>query len=307
MTVAAGLIASRFLHYAALMILFGVAAFPVYAYHGTAPAAFEQQKFFAWSRRVQIICAIAALLSGILWLGFVAATMSGQSTALIDANILWQVISTTDFGRIWAPRLGLIAVALILLLPKNQTETLRLIVLGCAAIALTSIADTGHSGADNGPRATLHITADAVHLSAAAVWIGALVVLARLTMNALRQLSDHDLKILNHALSRFSGIGPIVVAALTLSGILNPGFLASLQTTYGQVLLAKLVLFAAMIALATANRFWLAPRLQSALQTGIGSEHATRALWASILAETVLAALVLAAVAWLGTLAPPGR
>jgi putative copper resistance protein D len=139
------------------------------------------------------------------------------------------------------------------------------------------------------------------------VWIGALVVLARLTINALRQLSDRDLKILDHALSRFSGIGPIVVAALTLSGILNPGFLASLTTTYGQVLLAKLVLFAAMIGLAVANRFWLAPRLQSALQTGIGSEPATRALWASILAETVLAALVLAAVAWLGTLAPPAR
>ncbi|HEY4264747.1 MAG TPA: copper homeostasis membrane protein CopD [Micropepsaceae bacterium] len=304
MTVAAGLIASRFVHYAALMILFGVAAFPVYAYYAKAPSAFEAEAFFPWSRRVQIVSVLAALVSGILWLGFVAATMSGQPAALFDANILWQVISTTDFGRVWAPRLGLTGVALILLLPKNPPETLRLTVLGCAAIALTSIADTGHAGADNGPRAALHITADAVHLSAAGVWVGALFILARFALIA-RRLEDRDLRIFDHALTRFSGVGPVVVGALTLSGILNPGFLASLETTYGQVLLAKLVLFGAMLLLAAANRFRLAPRLQFALASGIGSESATRALRTSVLAETVLSLLVLAAVAWLGTLAPP--
>jgi putative copper resistance protein D len=305
MTVAAGLIASRFIHYAALTILFGVAAFPVYAYYGRAPSASEAETFFPWSRRVQIVCAMLALASGIFWLGFVAATMSGQPSALTDANILWQVISTTDFGRIWAPRLGLIAVALILLLVKNPSETLRLIILGCAAIALTSIADTGHAGADNGPRAGLHITADAVHLSAAGVWIGALVILARFAIIARRRAEAHDLETFDHALTRFSGVGPVVVGALTLSGILNPGFLASLETTYGLVLLAKLVLFAAMLLLAAANRFRLAPRLQHALASSTGSKGATQMLRTSVFAETVLSFLVLAAVAWLGTLAPP--
>ncbi|HXJ02877.1 MAG TPA: copper homeostasis membrane protein CopD [Micropepsaceae bacterium] len=302
MIAAAGLIASRFVHYAALMILFGVAAFPVYNFRGNTPSL-AAAAFLPWSRRVQIGAAAVALISGIFWLGFVATTMSGEMSALYDANILSLVIQTTDFGRVWMPRLGLIAVTLLLLVPKNPPEILRLAVLAAAAVALTSIADTGHAGADNGPRAAIHITADAVHLSAAGIWIGALVVLSRMALISARGLKPDDIKSFHHALERFSAIGPVVVAALTLSGILNPGFLASLRTAYGQVLLAKLLLFGLMLLLAAANRFWLTPRLERA----IDPKQPIGVLRASILAETVLAVLVLSAVAWLGTLAPPAQ
>ena len=303
MIAAAGLIASRFIHYAALTILFGVAAFPLY--NGRSPAPSQASAFFLWSRRVQIAAAVLALLSGVFWLGFVATTMSGELSSLVNAHVLWLVISTTDFGGVWAAHLGLIALAFILLLPKEDTAELRWAVLALSAVALTSIADTGHAGADNGPRAGMHIAADAAHLLAAGVWIGALFVLSRMIVLVIRGANDDDLKTLNHALIRFSGIGPVVVAVLTLSGIYNPGFLSSLSTTYGQVLLAKLVLFAAMLALAAANRFWLTARLGIAMQSGADLPTATHALKLSIFAETALAALVLAAVSWLGTLAPP--
>jgi putative copper resistance protein D len=98
-----------------------------------------------------------------------------------------------------------------------------------------------------------------------------------------------------------------VVAVLLLTGILNPGFLASIGTIYGQVLWAKLALFSAMLLLAAANRFWLTARLGVALESGTQAQSATSTLKASILAETALAALVLLAVGWLGTLAPPPR
>ena len=305
MIAAAGLIASRFVHYAALTILFGVAAFPLY--NGRSPAASEGAAFFAWSRRVQIAAAALALVSGIFWLGFVAATMSGELSSLFDPHIVWLVVSTTDFGGVWAPHLGLIALALILLLPKEESTELRWAVLALSAVALTSIADTGHAGADNGPRAGMHIAADAAHLLAAGVWIGALAVLARFVTIAIRKRREDDLKTLDHALSRFSAIGPVVVAVLTLSGIFNPGFLSSLTTAYGQVLLAKLGLFVAMLLLAAANRFWLAPRLTAALASAIDSAGPMRALRASIFAEAALAGLVLLAVGWLGTLAPPAH
>src|SRR5579885_2767814 len=99
------------------MILFGVAAFPVYAYRNQTPSPREAAAFFPWSRRVQLWAAIVALLSGIVWLQFVAATMSGQPSAVFDANILSLVIKTTDFGRVWVPRLALLAVTVALLLP----------------------------------------------------------------------------------------------------------------------------------------------------------------------------------------------
>jgi putative copper resistance protein D len=300
---AAGLIASRFLHYAALTILFGVAAFPLY--NGQTPAPSGASAFFAWSRRVQITAAAVALVSGFAWLGFVATTMSGNLASLFDGHVLWLVISTTDFGGVWAPHLGLILLALLLLLPKEESSELRWAVLALSAVALTSIADTGHSGAENGPRAGMHIAADAAHLLSAGVWIGALAVLTRMVVIAMRRNSDDDLKTLNHSLLRFSGIGPAVVAVLMLSGIYNPGFLSSLSSTYGQVLLAKLLLFVIMLALAAANRFWLTARLGRAMQSGTDLQGATQALKASIFAETALAALVLMAVGWLGTLAPP--
>ncbi|HEX3484505.1 MAG TPA: copper homeostasis membrane protein CopD [Micropepsaceae bacterium] len=305
MIAAAGLIASRFLHYAALTILFGVAAFPVYNNHGRTPSLSEAAAFFPWARRVQIGAALVALVSGVFWLDFVAANMSGELSSLIDPKILSLVVTTTEFGQVWGPRLGLIAFIVILLAPKQQPETLRLAVLAAAAIALTSIADTGHAGADSGPRASLHISADAAHLLAAGIWIGALLVLARMTTIALRSGGMEDLRSLDHALSRFSAIGPVVVGVLTLSGILNPGFLASLKTEYGQVLLGKLGLFGAMLLLAAANRFRLGPRLAAAMMTGTATAEPARALWLSIIAESLLALLVLIAVAWLGTLAPP--
>jgi putative copper resistance protein D len=78
--------------------------------------------------------------------------------------------------------------------------------------------------------------------------------------------------------------------------------LASFGTQYGQGLLAKLFLFGLMLLLAAVNRFWLTPKLESALDSGSSSERPIRALYASIVAEAAIGVLVLAIVAWLGTL-----
>ncbi|HTY50701.1 MAG TPA: CopD family protein, partial [Steroidobacteraceae bacterium] len=113
-------------------------------------------------------------------------------------------------------------------------------------------------------------------------------------------------------LVRFSSLGPWVVAVLALTGVINAWALigpaswrAILGTQYGLVLLAKLLLFAGMLVFAAHNRLRLTPGLEAALAAAAGSGPALRALRASLLAETVLAVLVLAAVAWLGTLEPP--
>jgi len=86
---------------------------------------------------------------------------------------------------------------------------------------------------------------------------------------------------------------------------MNPGFFsASLKTIYTQVLLVKLAMFVAMLSLAAANRFRLTPKLAAALNSTSELRAAVGALRTSLLAETALAILVLAAVAWLGTLSP---
>jgi putative copper export protein len=56
------------------------------------------------------------------------------------------------------------------------------------------------------------------------------------------------------------------------------GSVSSLLTTlYGQILLAKVAFFAAMLALAAANRFWLVPRMIET-RMGVSGEPACGSL-----------------------------
>lgn len=76
------------------------------------------------------------------------------------------------------------------------------------------------------------------------------------------------------------------------------------STRYGQLLVAKLILFGFMVALAAANRFRLTPAFDQAIQSGDASS-ALRLLRRSLSIEGSAALLILGLVAWLGTLEPP--
>ena len=103
---------------------------------------------------------------------------------------------------------------------------------------------------------------------------------------------------------RFSGMGYAAVSVLILSGLINSWFLVGslsglITTPYGQVLLVKLVLFAGMLGLAMANRFWLVPSL---FNNSDESSMSLLKLRQHVTAEQVLGALVLLVVSFLGTM-----
>ena len=126
------------------------------------------------------------------------------------------------------------------------------------------------------------------------------------------QASTEDYLRLNHRLLKgFSVAGSIIVALVLGSGLVNSWMLVGPQnmlslhaTLYGQLLIAKLFLFAIMLALAATNRFTLTPALERALQGG-GTYRARRRLQISLIIELSLAAAIIGLVAWLGTLEPP--
>jgi putative copper resistance protein D len=298
---AAGLIASRFVHYLALSVLFGGALFPFYG----MTLHKEQPPAPAWLVLLLRAAAVLALISGISWLLFTAAGMSGSIAGLADPGVLQLVLFDTDFGRVWALRLLLAVGLVVLALSGSMGREKHYALLAGSLVLLASIALTGHAGSDSRGFGFLHRAADAIHLIAAGVWIAGLLILSRLVLMAVRSPSNDELARLHYALAQFSGTGTAVVVALLVTGLINPGFLASLSTLYGRVLLAKLGIFAGMLVLATANRFLLTPRLAGAMDAGRSSRAAVRMLQASILSETMLGLLVLLAVAWLGTLAPP--
>ena len=72
------------------------------------------------------------------------------------------------------------------------------------------------------------------------------------------------------ATRRFSLLGTISVVALLASGVVNSWMLLGsprdlMTTDYGRLLLLKIGLFAAMLAIAAVNRFHLTPRLPAAV------------------------------------------
>ena len=289
MTLAAGLIVFRFFHYTALMVLFGSALFPLYAAKLSAAE-------FRWP---VLIAAIAALASGILWFAFTAGSMSGSLKDVLSFAVLSLVARETGFGRLWLARLILLIGATGIFAGARASRKRWVAGTALAAVVTASVAWTGH-GPEGG---NFHAAADALHLTSAAIWIGALAALLYLLLRERRAETIRD------ALIGFSGIGPAVVSVLLLSGIANGWFLIgpenllrTLSTSYGVVLAAKIALFAAMLGLAALNRYRLTPRLDASLPS---SDAAVQALRWSVLGETALAALVLAAVALLGILSPP--
>ena len=281
MTLTVGLVAARFVHFLALSVLLGAALFPFY---GLAKSDDDSYRRLSWLRPLLIAMAMLTLASGLVWF------------ALIDGSFAW----------IWLFRL-VVAAALILLTLSNRAAGRRLeAIIIAAVVLLATIALTGNSGSNNGPLWLQHRLSDAVHLVASGVWIGALVVFSRLVTMSVRADREEDLKMVHDALARFAGVGTLAVGTLTLSGMTNPGlFLSSLDSAYGQLLLAKLGVFGAMLALAGANRFLLTPRLSATLDGRGRLRTAVNALRMSVLIETALGFIVLALVAWLGVLPAP--
>ena len=110
---------------------------------------------------------------------------------------------------------------------------------------------------------------------------------------------------------RFSTLGVIAVGCLVLTGSVNSWFLVGgpphwYGTRYGQLLLLKLALFAAMVVLATINRQHLLPAVLAASRnpSAVPASRAWQRLCRNAAVETVFGLLILLIVGALGTLTP---
>lgn len=297
----------RFLLYIELAVLFGVPLFAGWLLRSTDNAAVLE----SWRPTLRFI-AWAAIVTAALGLSVMAVQMAGSWNAAWNRKMLLAVIGT-PYGQAWLFRIAaLVGVAILLLWPLRRAPE-RAIAISLAGIALGSLAWGGHALALQGPALRVHLTADVLHLLAAGAWIGAIIALRGMVANAARSQDAADIQFAAHALGGFATAGTVIVATLVLSGSVNgwmivgfEGAVAALETPYGLLLLAKLVLFAIMLGLAAINRFRLTPKLETALAQG-QRDQALGHLQKSLLLEYCLALAVVALVAVLGTLAPlPG-
>ncbi len=296
--------------YLDLMVLFGLAAFALYALRGEERRLDGTITMGPW---LGGSVALGAALS-VVSLAKLAAGMTGVPLAEIDMASVQMILEGTSVGTAWLVRMTALAsaAAALLVLSRKRPAAAFGLVMSAGGVALATLAWGGHGAMDGGMTGWVHLSADIVHLLAAGVWVGALFALLLLVFRR-RELVDRDHLILSHrALDGFSLVGTLTVGAIVITGLVNswlivgPANILSLPgSLYGQLLFAKLVLFAAMAGLAASNRFRLVPAFERSIAA---SDHASAlsALRRSLAVETGCAVVVLALVAWLGTLDPLG-
>lgn len=277
----------RGLHFAATVVAVGTVSFCVLVAEPGAGALRRRLIAMTWT-------ALAlAVLSGAAWLLLLAADLTGEP--IFEIGGAWQVATETRFGLIGGARLAL-AAALAVLIARPRV---RWLALAAAAGFIALLGWVGHAGATPGLSGRLLLVSDLVHLLAAGAWLGGLPALALLLGQARGNPGWPEFARISTR--RFGWLGVVCVAALLASGLFTswnllagPGDL--ITTDYGRLLLAKLGLVAAMLAIAAVNRFHLTPRL--------AAPGALRALQRNSLAEAGLGLSVLLLVGALGTLEP---
>ena len=167
----------------------------------------------------------------------------------------------TSFGVTWTIRMGLTLALLGIwfimerwkkLTLKNQ---LPMLVISLILIATTTM--VGHGAASELP---LAITLDYIHNFIAAVWIGGVIFFGFVLIQTLSELDVDKREQISLALiPRFSGLFIIAVGIVIISGPILLWFLESnvgliIESTYGKLIIVKILLAAAMIGFGGYNQ-----------------------------------------------------
>jgi len=302
------LIGVRTLHFASTVMVGGILSFRCFVADPAGAAELPRADSFRRQLARLLWASLAlTLLSGIAWLILLSADIAGEPlTEALSEGVPWIVLTETRFGHAWIARFviaGLIAAAVTLL----DTTTLRTsrwlrvgaILLGIGILGL--LASSGHAGAAGGFIGDVHWIADALHLVAAGAWLGGLVPLALLLTAASRAADQVSTQVAIRATHRFSVLGIACVSTILVTGIINSLILvgsvsALVESDYGRLLLIKIAVFFAMVAIAAVNLLDLRNRI-----------HETRSMrqlkW-NALAEAWLGFVVIAIVGALGIMTP---
>jgi putative copper resistance protein D len=310
------LMLARAVHFGSCLILQGVFAvlllvlLPAAAQAGDGTGA-RRERIDRLFRPWLIACLGLAWLSGFLWLWLSIAGMSGSTlTESLQPALFQMVLTQTQPGHVWLLRAGAsVVLAVAIFLPRGAA---KMILGGLSSVALTvSLAWLGHAGASEGPGQNVHLAADLLHLLAAGVWPAGLVPLAIYLRPVLRVPSAETLPAACAATRRFSNLSLCTVGILAVSGLTNSYFLVgSLHalgaTDYGRVLIVKLLLFVAMVAIGAWNLLILKPQLDVVASGSSGDSQVTvlAGIRRNILIEIGLGILVVFVVCLLGIMPP---
>jgi len=312
------LVIVRDFHLASTVIVAGIIFFDLFIasplWRTKPPFRSAQARFQSSSKTILWISLAVSVASALAWLCLLAMRVGRKDLGdVISDGTVWLVLSQTQFGFAWQIRLLLGCLLAACLLPRSASggrlsNGLAILAGLLAGAYLGSLAFAGHGAEGLGIEQNSHLVADFLHLVAAALWLGALIPLVLLLVYLWRFKEDGWVSAAGRAGSRFSTLGILAVGALLVSGTINAAFLLGgmhslIDTSYGRLLLLKIVLFAAMVTLAGINRQHLLPRLSDGVEAG-RADATVRRLVQSALVEIVLGLAIVCIVGLLGIMPP---
>ncbi len=248
------------------------------------------------SRRGSAVSLAALLAGSLLQLAVMQQTFAGN-------GVLRELLLRTYAGNLLATRFMLVLLLLATLSLLRSYRVQQVLCLLISVAILTTFPLVSHAAAVTG--SGWAILVDFVHLAAAALWLGGLVLLALLLWQLRSQITPSILRSLHPLIERFSALATVSIFVLVCSGVFST--LVQLRplsllwsSQYGWVLLGKLLLMAVALVIALGNRRWLS-RPQGATQPQDSSQLFPRQLWS----ETFVGLALLVAVAVLVQTPPP--
>jgi copper transport protein len=320
----------RWFNLASLLLLAGSALFLILVWGRILVPSEEVQSGFAARWRGIVVTAwVVAVVSTIalyILQGSLAADLPLREA--FSPDVLTEV-AETRFGIVSLIRLGLL-VGCALMWPAVRRSLDPRRSVGAAAVAvrptswqvaaggvlvvalLATPGLAGHAGTTE--PVALNVAADVLHMVAAAMWMGGLLLLIRGAFPATRDLTpDARARALAPVVARFSDLAVIAVAALVGSGVVRAwtevrALRALVDSSYGIALLLKVATFLPILALGFINNRWTKPRIVRAVAEGDPADAGgpLRRLRRLVGVEITLGAVVIAVTALLVNL-PPAR
>jgi len=286
----------RWLEYAGLLLVFGAAGWllttrrAVTAPEGVYRALLVSVRGAAVAGGIVLV--VAALIR--LQAQVLAFRFPGDPVTLAS----YRDIIGTAWGRGWSVQLGvalLIGVGASFARPATRVWGVA-VVAGPALLAIaTSL--TGHAvGGGRSPLLTVPL--HAIHVAGGATWLGTLLLLMVAGFGVTRHLAEAERETIRARLVEafsplaLAGVSAAVLAGLVLSFLYVGSIPALWQTTYGRLLLAKVVSLMGAGGLGAYNWRRLRPRLGSAGASGALRRSASWELFFGVLLLAATAMLV---------------
>lgn len=281
----------------------------------------------------QVIVLGSAISTLLIWRGFKNKTWIKENTdfqkifhtkfstitgiglfAVFASNILMLIVQTvrlkasasdvlnTSFGMIWEVRMGLTIVLLaVWFLLENKTAVStkkQLLMLGLSLVLIGTTTAIGHGAATEQMSAVI---IDYAHNLIASVWIGGVIFFGFILIPAFTKLDESKKEIAALLMiPRFSSVilialGTIIITGPTLLWLLEDNVTLLSQSYYGWIIIGKITIGTAMIALGGYNQF----RIQRHAERSPDTIHVHQKLKRSLRTEAVLGVILLGLVALL--------